>query len=40
MSSKDEKSLQQVLDKIASMDEPRRSVVQRVHEVVMGAAPA
>ncbi|MBC9733260.1 DUF1801 domain-containing protein [Nocardioides marmotae] len=39
MSSKDEKNLSQVVDKIAGMDEPRRSVVQRVHEVVMAAAP-
>ncbi|NLU83805.1 DUF1801 domain-containing protein [Rhodococcus sp. HNM0569] len=39
MSSKDEKNLQQVVDKIAKMDEPRRSVVQRVHEVILAAAP-
>lgn len=39
MSSKDEKNLAQVLEKIASMDEPERSLVQRVHEVIMAAAP-
>ncbi|QEE61909.1 DUF1801 domain-containing protein [Salinibacterium sp. dk2585] len=39
MSSKDEKNLAQVLDKIASMDEPRRSVVQRVHDIIVAAAP-
>lgn len=27
------------LDKIAGMDEPRRSVVQRVHDVIVAAAP-
>jgi len=40
MSSKDEKNLAQVIDKIGTMDEPRRSVVQRVHEVIVAAAPA
>ncbi|TKJ21518.1 DUF1801 domain-containing protein [Blastococcus sp. CCUG 61487] len=40
MSSKDEKNLAQVLDKIAQLDEPRRSIVQRVHEVITTAAPA
>lgn len=40
MPSKDEKNLAQVIDKIAKMDEPRRSVVQRVHEVIVAAAPA
>jgi hypothetical protein len=39
MPSKDEKNLTQVLDKIAKMDEPRRSVMQRVHDIVMTAAP-
>lgn len=39
MTTKDEKNLQQVLDKIASMDEPRRSVMQRMHEVIVAAAP-
>ena len=40
MSSKDEKNLAQVIDTIAKMDEPRRSIMQRVHEVVMTAVPA
>ncbi|WP_119697171.1 DUF1801 domain-containing protein [Microbacterium halotolerans] len=39
MSSKDEKNLTQVIDKIAKMDEPRRSVVRRVHDVIVAAAP-
>ncbi len=39
MSSKDEKNLKQVLDKIAGMDEPQRSLVQRVHEIVVATAP-
>ena len=39
MPSKDEKNLAQVIDKIASMDEPARSLVQRVHEVIVAAAP-
>lgn len=39
MSSKDEKNLAEVIDKIAKMDEPRRSVMQRVHELVVAAAP-
>ncbi|MDN4175067.1 DUF1801 domain-containing protein [Nocardioides sp. SOB77] len=40
MSSKDEKNLTQVTDKISAMDEPRRSTMQRVHDVIMTAAPA
>ena len=39
MTTKDDKNLQQVLDKITSMDEPRRYVMQRVHEVILSAAP-
>lgn len=39
MSSKDEKNLTQVLDKIAAMDEPQRSLMHRVHEVIVAAAP-
>ena len=39
MASKDEKNLAQVVDKIAMMDEPGRSLVQRVHEVIVAAAP-
>ncbi|KUI30699.1 hypothetical protein AU196_14275 [Mycobacterium sp. IS-1742] len=37
--SKDDKNLQQVLDKIAAMDEPRRGVLQRMHDVILAAAP-
>lgn len=40
MSSKDEKNLAQVIDKISSMDEPRRSVMQRVHDIILTAAPS
>jgi len=40
MSSKDEKNLQQVIEKIASMDEPRRSVMQQVHDIIVTAAPS
>ena len=39
MSSKDEKNLTQVMDKISAMDEPRRSVMQRVHHIIVSAAP-
>jgi len=39
MSSKDEKNLAQVIEKIAHMDEPRRSVMQQVHDIVMAADP-
>ncbi|MGO2110471.1 MAG: DUF1801 domain-containing protein [Pseudoclavibacter sp.] len=39
MSSKDEKNLTQVIAKIAKMDEPRQSVMQRIHEVIVEAAP-
>jgi len=40
MASKDDKNLTQVIDKIAKMNEPERSLVQRVHEVILAAAPA
>lgn len=40
MVSKDEKNLARVLDKIDSMDEPERTLVRRVHEVIVTAAPA
>ncbi len=40
MPSKDEKNLDQVIAKIASMDEPQRSLVQRLHEVIVAAAPS
>lgn len=40
MVSKDEKNLARVLDKIDSMDEPERTLVRRVHELIVTAAPA
>lgn len=39
MPSKDEKNLAEVLDKISSMDEPRRSVMERVHRIIVSTAP-
>lgn len=39
MAAKDDKNLQQVLDKIESTDEPRRRVMRRMHEVITEAAP-
>lgn len=39
MSAKDEKNLEQVLSKIAGLDEPERSALQRMHEVILAAAP-
>lgn len=39
MPSKDEKNLGQVLEKIAKLDEPRRSIMQRAHEIIFVAAP-
>jgi len=39
VTAKDDKNLQQVLDTIAKMDEPRRPVMQRMHEVIVAAAP-
>ncbi|MEV7395618.1 DUF1801 domain-containing protein [Aeromicrobium sp. NPDC092404] len=39
MSSKDEKNLSQVVDKLAKTDEPRRSIMQRVHEIIVEVAP-
>jgi hypothetical protein len=39
MTAKDDKNLQQVLDRIAKMDEPERSVMGRVHEVILAAGP-
>src|SRR5690625_96702 len=39
MSSKDEKNLARVLDKISAMDEPRRSIMQEVHDIIVNAAP-
>lgn len=40
MATKDDKNLAQVMDKVAKMDEPERSLVQRVHEIVVTTAPA
>ena len=39
VTSKDDKNLQQVLDKIAGMDEPARGVMRRMHDVIVAAAP-
>ena len=39
MSSKDEKNLAQVVDKITGMHEPQRGLMQQVHNVIMDAAP-
>ncbi|GAA4917018.1 DUF1801 domain-containing protein [Nesterenkonia rhizosphaerae] len=37
--SKDQKNLQQVLDKIETMDESVRDTMRRMHEVITAAAP-
>ncbi len=39
MATKDDKNLQQVLDKIAGMNEPARGVMRRMHDVIVAAAP-
>lgn len=39
MVTKDEKNLRKVLEKIASMTEPRRSIMQRMHQLIIDAAP-
>ncbi|UPK74113.1 DUF1801 domain-containing protein [Nocardioidaceae bacterium SCSIO 66511] len=39
MSSKDEKNLSQVIDKIEKMAEPRRSIMRRAHEIIVATAP-
>jgi hypothetical protein len=39
MSSKDDRNLQQVLDVIEAMDEPVRSVMRRMHELIVATAP-
>ncbi|WP_286150683.1 DUF1801 domain-containing protein [Mycobacterium sp. D16R24] len=39
MATKDDKNLQQVLDKIAGMNESARSVMRRMHDVIVAAAP-
>ncbi|MGV0775020.1 hypothetical protein [Mycolicibacterium elephantis] len=38
VASKDDKNLQKVLDKIAKMDEPARSVMHRMQDVIVSAA--
>lgn len=37
--NKDQKNLDQVIAKIEKMDEPVRSVMRRMHEVIVAAAP-
>lgn len=37
--TKDDKNLRQVLEKIAGMEEPARTVMRRMHEVIVAAAP-
>lgn len=39
MTAKDDRNLQQVLDRIAEMDEPQRSVMRRAHDVIVATAP-
>jgi len=39
VNAKDDKNLQEVLDKIASHEPAAREVLQRMHEVVLAAAP-
>ncbi|UZD63446.1 hypothetical protein [Brevibacterium sp. JSBI002] len=39
MTTKDEKNLSQVTDKIAKMDEPERSLMQRAHDIIVTVAP-
>ncbi len=39
MSSKDEKNLGEVIDKIDKMAEPRRSIIRRVHEIILATVP-
>lgn len=39
MTAKDDKNLQQVLDRIAAMDEPQRSTMLRAHELIVAAGP-
>lgn len=40
MTTKDEKNLSQVTAKIAKMDEPERSLMQRAHEIIVTVAPS
>lgn len=39
MATKDDKNLRQVLEKIAAQSEPARSVMQRMHDVIVSVAP-
>jgi hypothetical protein len=39
MTNKDERNLEKVLATIDKMDEPVRSVMRRMHEVIVAAAP-
>ncbi|WAP52649.1 DUF1801 domain-containing protein [Arthrobacter sp. ATA002] len=39
MSSKDEKNLAQVIEKISKMEEPQREAMHRVHDIILTAAP-
>lgn len=39
MSTKDDQNLQQVLAAIAAKDEPLRTIMQRVHDVIVATAP-
>ncbi|MFA7267271.1 MAG: DUF1801 domain-containing protein [Candidatus Nanopelagicales bacterium] len=39
MATKDEKNLTQVLAKIETIAEPQRSIMRRVHDVIVTAAP-
>lgn len=39
MASKDEKNLARVIAKIAKMDEPERSLVQRAHKIIVDSVP-
>ncbi len=39
MTNKDDRNLQQVLAKIDEMDEPVRSVMRRMHDVIAAAGP-
>jgi hypothetical protein len=39
VANKDDKNLQQVLDKIAGMEQPRRGILQRLHDAIVSAAP-
>jgi hypothetical protein len=40
MATKDEKNLSDVVEKIASMTDPERSLMRRVHEIIVAAVPS